>query len=213
MKNINFFILIYIFVAPGISSCEKASGPRKYEEIVIEPLSASMQLPPGHPPIDNPSTPNTSIRADSAIASELKWTPPQGWQSFSADGMRLATFKTQDENPIECSIVSLGGLAGGLEANITRWMRQINLTEIPENELQEFLKKQKIFSSQGGFSIQMLDFTSLQQNLEDSVPSMIAAIVTLPEKTVFVKMTGTKEAVLKNKNKFEKLCQSLRGTK
>ena len=40
---------------------------------------------------------------------------------------------------------------------------------------------------------------------------MAATIIVLPEMTVFVKMTGSRGAVLKNRDQFEALCESLKA--
>ena len=42
---------------------------------------------------------------------------------------------------------------------------------------------------------------------------MVATVITLPDMTVFVKMTGTRGAILENKDKFETLCESLKLNK
>jgi hypothetical protein len=38
---------------------------------------------------------------------------------------------------------------------------------------------------------------------------MIAAIAELPDMTIFVKMTGSKEALAENRDRFSELCESL----
>ena len=65
--------------------------------------------------------------AASAQKPPLAWDLPEGWTETPGNGMRLVTFHSTDKDPVECTIVSLGGMAGGLESNIVRWMGQINI--------------------------------------------------------------------------------------
>ncbi|MBI5024258.1 MAG: hypothetical protein HZC18_04575 [Candidatus Omnitrophica bacterium] len=141
----------------------------------------------------------------------LSWTTPQGWQETPGYGMRLVTFISADkENPVECAIISLGGQAGGLESNAARWMKQVNIDVPAQAELGKFLAAQKKIKTKDGFDATIIDLTQLQSKDDLKSPSMTATIITLPDMTVFVKMTGTRGAVLKNKEKFETLCESLK---
>ncbi len=210
-KIINKFLVILAF-SLGISACREGKiVPRTYEETVVESplekMTAKMDassLPPGHPDISQ-----MSQMASSTSSIDFKWIAPQGWTEKPGGGMRLVTFTANDSSPIECSIVSLGGMAGGLEANIRRWMGQINMPEIPEDQFNAFLQKQEEIKSEGGLTINLVDLTALQNKEPQEAPSMIAGILTIEDKTVFVKMTGTKKAVQEEKEHFRQLCQSL----
>ena len=124
--------------------------------------------------------------------------------------MRLVTFKSEGENPVTCTIVSLGGIAGGLEENVGRWAQQINI-QLDEEEFQDFLKKTQTIELSSGMVLSLVDFTQLQQDDEPSRESMVGAILNLEDvSTVFLKMTGTKQAIINNRERFVKLCQSIR---
>ena len=141
----------------------------------------------------------------------LSWTTPQGWQETPGSGMRLVSFVSADkENPVECTIISLGGQAGGLESNAARWMKQINIDVPAQTELEKFLAAQKKIKTQDGFDATIIDLTQLQPKDDLKSPSMAATIITLPDMTVFVKMTGIRGAVIQNRDQFEALCESLK---
>ena len=144
----------------------------------------------------------------------LSWATPEGWQDQGAGGMRLATFKSADaKEPVECALISLAGDAGGLESNAARWMRQVNIAVPEAPAMEKFLAAQKKIKTPDGFDATIIDLTQLQSQDDFESPSMAATIIVLPEMTVFVKMTGTRGAVLKNLDKFEALCQSLKLNK
>ena len=141
----------------------------------------------------------------------LSWETPQGWQDQGAGGMRLATFRSADtSDPVECALISLAGDAGGLESNAARWMQQVNIVVPEAPAMGKFLAAQEKIKTQDGFDATILDLTPLQPTDDLESPSMAAAIIVLPDMTVFVKMTGSRGAVLKNKDKFESLCRSIR---
>lgn len=141
----------------------------------------------------------------------LSWITPDGWKETPGSGMRLVSFISLDkDDPVECTIISLGGEAGGLESNAARWMRQVNIDVPAQAELEKFLAAQKKIKTKDGFDATIIDLTQLQSKDDLERPSMAATMITLPDMTVFVKMTGARGAVLKNKEKFETLCQSLK---
>ena len=200
-----------LFVFPlYLISCEKVSEKRIYEEVVIAPAgegsSPATAVTNPHETIADVPIQNVTLESTNQI--QLKWTVPKGWLEKPGSGMRLATFtNTDDAQPIECSIVSLGGQAGGLESNVKRWANQISLSLFSDQELKEFISKQEEFTTKKGLTAKLIDFTTLQSDPGES--SMMAAIMEIADATVFVKMTGKKSALEKNRISFKSLCQSL----
>ncbi len=205
-QKISFTLLICILAAMvALTSCERRSGLRNYDEVTIKRDEGEMATGS----VDQEVLENTPKSSENQ--SDLSWKTPPEWSEHPASGMRMASFTSADQSPIECSIVGLAGaLAGGLKANTARWMEQIHLPQLSDEELQKFLQSQEQWTSEGGFSIQVINFTQLQNNDSDDQPSMIAAIIEVPEKTIFVKMTGLKKAVLKHQKNFKQLCHSLK---
>lgn len=210
--NMNLSIyLVFVFCFVSVIGCQRAPVKRVYREVVIErPQQASSLIP------DDDI--HAFLREGMPMAEErpvihlpLSWTTPEGWQESAGGGMRLASFATMDkDNPVECTIVSLGGQAGGLTSNVARWMRQVNIVVPDAARLEQFISAQSQVSTQDGFAATIVDLTQLQSVKDLRSPSMIATVITLPDATVFVKMTGSRGALLKNKEKFEALCESLK---
>ena len=131
----------------------------------------------------------------------LVWETPSGWVQKPASSMRLATFQLADDPAaIDVSIVSLPGNAGGVEANIKRWMGQIGLS-VPEDEFKQFLSAALNHT---------FDFTQLQKSADPVTESMIAAMINVDGSTVFIKMKGSIAALSKNKSAFLGLVKSIR---
>lgn len=208
------------------SGCDQKIVSREYEEIIIDsPLkshSVAHNDPHGfmgmgfdHPDISQmmanvSDDPQTQKQLDaSVVKAPLSWRTPNGWSEVVGGRMRLVTFRSKDSTkPIECTIVSLGGRAGGLKSNIVRWMNQVNIAIPPDDQLQSFVDGLETIGAQGGFSLKVVDLTSLVDG--GQLPSMISAVAQLSDMTVFVKMTGNKNALIENRDQFKTLCKSLK---
>jgi len=227
------FLISTLFVC---ISCEQKTEKRHYVEIVKKTTPSEIMMPAEDPHAGIPGfeqmkeemmksgmmpggmMPGGASAMPEGIvppgpAADLTWSLPKGWkESPNKSSMRLATFTDGNgAQGIECSIVSLGGSAGGLNENIRRWMGQVNLKDISDSELNAFIAKQEKITTQDNFATMIVDLTQLQSDSENTNPSIVAAIIEMEDKTVFVKMTGQRGALTKNRSKFKELCQSLNG--
>ncbi len=194
-------LIISFFILTG---CEQKPQVRQYTEVIVPaPLA---QMPPMAMKADPHAGMDMSVPPEMmpTVNSDLKlaWDLPKGWAEKPGKGMRLASFYLVD-NPqeIDVSIVSLGGMAGGLEANLQRWLGQINV-QVSDVQMQEFIQ-----ASQDN----IFDFTQLQKGADSLSKSTIAAMITLGDTTVFVKMTGSIKAVGTYKKDFIALVKSVRA--
>ncbi len=164
----------------------------------MPPMMAAM--PEGvdpHAGLDMSNAPMMPTANDS-LEGKLVWVLPKGWQQQPGQGMRLVSFHLiNDPEAIDVSIISLGGMAGGLQANLKRWLGQIN---VDDEALTAFIKAS---------ADNIFDFTQLQEGQEQSNKSMIAAMLMVEDATVFVKMTGSIKAVTQYKKDFLGLVKSV----
>ena len=181
-------LLLVIFI-----SCSTESKVRKYrEEAAPVKKQAASQEPtatPGH--------------------AHFYWDKPEGWKEVpNTRGLRLAAFTISFQNTESiCTIIPLKGEAGELKANMIRWLGQINVKMEPgSNKLVEFLATGEKFLTKGGFPTVLMDFTSITPNPKDK--SILAAVITIAENSVFIKMTGEKSHLIEDKETFKTLCQS-----
>ncbi|MDE2008674.1 MAG: hypothetical protein KGJ09_01190 [Candidatus Omnitrophica bacterium] len=148
-----------------------------------------------------------SAMAGEALPSPYTWIIPQGWKQGPAKMMRLVSFyKEGAPDAFDCYIVALPGTAGGQEANLKRWMGQVDIDPSDAN-YQKLLDNARTIQTQGGLQARFYDLTLLQQEASDK--SMIAAIIATGDTTIFVKMTGTRAHVKQNQKGFLELLKSL----
>ena len=214
----NWILCVFVLF---FSSCEQKNQETHYKEIVVQapqlsqPSVPTVQTMPSDQAM--PADPHAGLDMsamglssdNSAMSKMFTWVAPQGWKEEAGTGMRLVTFRLlSDAKAIDCSIVTLGGMAGGLEANLRRWIGQIGVQATPD-ELTSLISSAPSTKIKTGQEGKIFDFTSIQANSKLSDKSMIVVMVIMDEATLFVKMAGTVGTVGKNKADFFKLVGSI----
>jgi len=159
-----------------LTSCGQQVNSREYDEIIITPPlkhhiglngdpHAFMKDAPPMRMADAQNDPQLQKALDASVAkTPLSWRTPEGWSEERGSGMRMVTFRAKDDTGgIECSIVTLGGQAGGLQSNVIRWMKQINIDVPSSVKLNQFLSRQETLKAEGGFNIKIIDLTEYVQ--------------------------------------------------
>lgn len=173
------------------SSCQQEAQETHYKEIVIQA-----------PPSTEPISPDVK-------ENRWRWSVPKGWQEIPAQGMRLASFSLIDDpKAMDCSIVSLGAMAGGLPANLSRWLGQLGL-EASTDHLKELMHTAQQVRTKDGLEGQVFDFSMIQPEAVLSDTSMMAAMIKFNEATIFVKMTASIESIRQHRNEFFNLVASI----
>jgi len=189
-------LLVPLHGALILAGCQREPEPRQYREIVTRGENFSLQ---GNPQAD------------------MSWTLPEGWSiQPEGDPMRLTGFwapdpdlvKTgeSDPKPVDVSIVQLEGDAGGLEANVTRWLGQI---KVPSSFAKQAIAEAvpvRLASGQQGI---VVDFTAFLSGDMTQTESIIGAIVTVEGTSVFVKAMGGRDRLQRLKPQLIAFCESL----
>lgn len=190
-----------------LMACDRKAEPelRRYREIVIPPPAraerrADAALQPPGADMAAPGAP-----AVQATATDLAWTTPNGWTEHRNHPMRIVTFLVGPDGA-ECSVTAFPGAVGGIEGNLQRWAGQINAT-IATDALARFARGPETFKTEGGFSCLLYDFRDVAP---DADPSILAAILPLDDRTLFVKLTAPRALLAEQKDAFRALCRSLR---
>lgn len=143
-------------------------------------------------------------------AVEMAWDLPDGWSLVDNQvPMRFATLVAgsaddPDRPALEVSITQLGGMAGGVGANVNRWLSQIGLPAANEAEL---IAMSTPIESAGAIGV-MVDLHAEDASGEDL--RMLAAIFPGGEATWFIKATATFATLAAHRDGFEQLCHSVR---
>lgn len=160
-------------------------------------------------PMQQTDDPHVQMMIDASAAdAPLTWDVPDGWQEAKGKGMRMATFTPASGGSLECSVISLKGMAGGIEGNIERWMAQIDLS-MPPMAFQSFMDNLETITTGDGNKAHYVDLAQFQQSQSEEATSIIAAILQLPTQTVFFKMTGPLGEVKKNDARLRALIASV----
>ena len=176
--NLSSFLFLFLL---SLAGCKQEPELRHYQEVVVEQMA-----PPSEPPAQ----------------LTLLWKTPDGWLEQPASEMRLATFKVESA---ECTIVAFPGDVGGVEANVKRWLTQLEV-QMSDDQLQTFIQNAPALETEGGFKGSFFNFEPVATST-----SMLATMISANGQTVFVKLMGEKNIVSKNREKFEALSRSLKN--
>jgi hypothetical protein len=208
-KRLNWLLVILpvilMLVAAG---CDGGGTVRKYKE--KKPPMETAASPHGKMMPPTPQPPSMGD-AHAHTGAHFKWETPEGWdEKKDSSGFRLATFTIKsDGKEALCTVIPLPGEAGGVKANVTRWLGQVaGKSDIPATDemIKKILDQQETFLTKGGYPAVLIDFTPETPKPTD--PSIIATIIKVGGSSVFVKMTGEKSLLANNKSKFKSLCHS-----
>ncbi len=194
--------------------------PRVYTEVAFKPLAASMPNGPmsgGMGPMAAGGMPAMSA---APVDIKVTWKLPEGWTTKdSANAMRIGSFAATDPdlansgeidpNAVDVSVVQLAGDAGGLKANIMRWMGQVGVKMGPE-DLEAFIKAAARFKTASGQEGMFVDLTDKLSGDMTQDKTIYGAIVQTKEYTVFVKAMGEMAKVQRQKPIVKAFSQSLR---
>lgn len=204
-------LMIMVLTVP-IFGCDQNVQGRHYNEVII--LSPSVNVPMT---LDSHAQSEMAVPSPEAISKQNVmsgpgWDVPQGWQEFPGGGMRLVTFKREDDpDAIDVSIVSLGGAAGGLEANLARWALQIGVDfTANQQKADAWIKGAVVLKTKDNLDARIFDYTQLQKDVDPASKSMVASLIETGDAIVFVKMTGTIKSVKENMEAFQALTRSVR---
>jgi hypothetical protein len=182
-----------------LSACDRDSKPRYYSEVAFRAKASPMAA------VD--------------IPIHITWTLPSGWiEQPGSDPLRIASFLAADSsvadsvgidpNAVDISIVQFGGMAGGVEANISRWMGQAKILPSPEL-VQKVLAEADSFDISSGQKALVVDFTGLLAGDMTQTTSILGVIIRGDGYTVFVKAMGDRDRLATLKPQFLNFCHSV----
>ena len=178
MINRNFLLIIIYIFSYG---CSKDKYTRTY-------------LMEKSKPIEN----QTNLEKSS---NSLSWDKPNKWVVSKGSNMRIASFDVPFDNETgDFSLIELSGDGGGLESNINRWRRQLNLAPQSLKEIKQNLISHK--GKEGTYDVIKII------NKDDQL-AFICAIIPIKNKTIFAKLSGTASIIEKAYNDFVSFCSSI----
>jgi hypothetical protein len=207
-------MLLFSAMAVGLLACREAK-PRSYTEIAYKTNPSSMGMP-GAGGMGAGAMPPMNM---SPVDIKVTWILPETWYlKDSANAMRIGSFAApdpslvnmgeEDTKAVDISVVQLAGDAGGLEANILRWMGQIGIKATAE-EMGEMIRSAPHFKTTTGQDGILVDLTDKLSGDMTQSNSIYGAVIQTAEYTVFVKAMGERNRVIKLKATIDTFCKSL----
>ncbi|MEE2859014.1 MAG: hypothetical protein VX820_04785 [Candidatus Neomarinimicrobiota bacterium] len=134
--------------------------------------------------------------------NDLGYVTPDAWIPSSGSSMRLLSFSIPYSKGLgDLSVIKLNSKGGGLQSNVNRWRRQLDLPALSIDEI----KKEISIMTGKHFNYEMIELI----NDEDG-RSFLCAIFFLDENTYFVKASLNMEGISEIKSDFIKFCSSLK---
>lgn len=122
-------------------------------------------------------------------AANPSWTIPEGWLPGKASTMRRGSFAVvgPDNQGVDISVTTFPGDVGGELLNINRWRRQVGLSPISIDSLDEHIVTKTISE----MTYRIVDFSTEKPKLNDNYPQRtIVATIIHEGNSWFFKMTG-----------------------
>lgn len=204
--NRHTYLLLSCLIVTGCSEPEVPK--RHYQEILVEappPMEQAM------PHDSHGSMADIPLRAQTRPpeATPFTWDTPDGWTKEPGVGMRLATLRIEtDTEQAECTLIVLSGDAGGLGANIVRWMEQVHIDPPPDYALRAYVDGLDRLETEGGLAGVFIDFDEFVE--DPAALSTLAGIIERDRETMFVKLTGSKDLLARERDNFIQLYKSIR---
>ena len=139
-------------------------------------------------------------------SKKIIWDVIDSWEKIPGSNFSLANYKINNLSfEAEISITQFPGNAGGIENNVNRWRKQLDL----ENQKIETIVKNADYNNNdlGEFSIHKII------NNESQELAFLCMIQSLDDSTVFIKLKTTLNGINQLKSMFYKFCLSLRYSK
>ena len=177
-------LIFSIFILVFLHSCGQDNHIRTYQ-------LAKTKAPGSAPRVEGPNKKFTGF----------SWKKPESWFPSSGSSMRLASFDIPySEGSGDLSVIQLGGTGGGIEANVNRWRRQLNL------ELQSLSKLEiEMIEKRGGLGV----YNIIRIINEEMDSAFLCAILTAGNQTLFVKLSANPPGIHEIEADFISFCSSL----
>lgn len=209
------WLLVLLLLASGCGSDRRAIA--EVEPRPEPPAPVAKAEAPGCPAGEHKSAAPGATSADrfgghahpsSPPMTDLRWKMPEGWTQRPATSMRVANFAIgSGENEAQCYVTILPGPAGGVDANLNRWRRQMGANAATPEELAALPRIDCL-----GQEIALLglsgNFKGMGSKQQEGA-YLFGVVCPLKERTLFVKMMGPESVVAPERERFTALCASL----
>ena len=145
------------------------------------------------------------IPMQSDFPETLTYTLPKNWEEIPSGKMVMKTFALNSQTKSEAKITLsvFPGDVGGVSANVSRWAKQIDITDVAA--IQKVLVG--IVKKQGKRPFLYVNYLALTAGHQ---PSMLGGVYRFRDKTLFVKLSGHHHELEKNQVEFVAFLKSIK---
>lgn len=131
----------------------------------------------------------------------LDWKVPTGWKELGPTNMRKVNLRVAGRDDAHCYVTP--PIGGSALANINRWLEQMGKPKIGAKELAKLPRKRAL-----GISGTYLEIDGSFQGQANQ--RLVGLILPIGQQVYYVKMTGPKALLEKERGRFEEFLGSLR---
>ncbi len=171
----------------------------------LQPGDVRTYLAPSPPTTPAKASPRPSADRPLSVAYDV----PDGWTDRGATGMRLATLVIGGgDREHEVTVIPA---AGTLEANVSRWLGQLDASATPESLLEKTARALAAAKRLPVGEVEATLVTLMEDSAKDADEVILGAMVPLDEKaSLFVKFKGPAEVARREREAFEGFVSSIR---
>ena len=157
-------------------------------------------------PKETAAAPVVASANGAATSSARQWDVPEGWKEVPGSGTkdRAATFAVSKDEPEALVAVTHFRMSVPLLANINRWAGQIGMTPVAEADVPKVSRQVETKAGKADF----VDLTGPEAGGKPA-QRMLAAIFEHGGESWYFKLTGSKDVVESQKDKFESFVKSV----
>lgn len=143
-------------------------------------------------------------------AGMLRWNLPKGWVERAPSSMRIANFLAAGDANAECYLTILAADAGGLGANVNRWLAQMGHPAMGPAQI-DSLPRASLFGRDAVLLEVDGDFTGMNGGTAKAEQRLIGLLLVDPNGSAFLKFVGPADVVARERTPFLELAASMRS--
>lgn len=203
-------------IALALASCaDRAAGGG--DRIVARSSVVASVIPPrasGASVEERFGLPSREPKADGGAAEAaglLRWDLPAGWVERAPSAMRVANFLAAGDADAECYLSILAGDAGGIGANVNRWLGQMGQPALGPAQI-EALPRAPMFQRDAVLLEADGAFTGMSGSDAKSDHRLLGLLLVDPAGSAFLKLVGPSALVARERASFLALAASFRSS-
>lgn len=203
-------------IAAALASCaDRAAGGA--EKIVARSSVVASVIPPratGASVEERFGLQSREPKVDGGAAEAagmLRWDLPAGWVERAPSTMRVANFLAGGDANSECYLTILAGDAGGIGANVNRWLGQMGQPALGPAQI-EALPRAPMFNREAVLLEADGAFTGMSGGGAKDDHKLIGLLLVDPAGSAFLKLVGPSSLVARERASFLALAASFRSS-